>query len=110
MRLDFETMPFEDFPNFKGGEKTMRAQMFNDGKVKILHGILEPGASIGEHIHDFDAEVMFIIEGNGTIIDDGVASPIWAGQCTYCPKDHFHSLVNTGLEDLEFYAVVPRLE
>lgn len=107
MILDYHSMPFEDFPNFKGGEKKMRAQMFFDGKVRILHGILEPGASIGEHLHETNAEIMFILNGEGTIIDDGVPSPVQAGQCTYCPKGHRHSLVNTGTRDLEFYAAVP---
>ena len=107
MTLDYHSMPFEDFPNFKGGEKKMRAQMYFDGRVRILHGILEPGASIGEHLHETNAEIMFILGGEGTMIDDGVPSPVRAGQCTYCPKGHRHSLVNTGTDDLEFYATVP---
>lgn len=107
MTLDYHSMPFEDFPNFKGGEKKLRAQMYWDGRVRILHGILEPGASIGEHLHETNAEIMFILAGEGTIIDDGVPSPIRAGQCTYCALGHRHSLVNTSGADLEFYASVP---
>ena len=76
MTLDYHSMPFEDFPNFKGGEKKMRAQMYFDGRVRILHGILEPGASIGEHLHETNAEIMFILGGEGTMIDDGVPSPV----------------------------------
>ena len=107
MTIDFNTQPFESFPNFKGGEKELKAQMFFDGTNRILHGILVPGASIGEHTHDTNSEILFIIKGKGTIIDDGVCSPVEAGQCTYCPKGHSHSLVNTGDADLEFYAAVP---
>lgn len=106
MTIDFNTMEMSAFPNFKGGEKQLDAQMFFDGTNRIFRGILTPGASIGEHIHDTNCEVLFIIKGEGTIIDDGVSSSIHAGQCTYCPKGHGHSLVNTSDDDLEFYAVV----
>lgn len=95
-------------PNFKGGEKEFRAQMFWDGTTRIMKGCLIPGASIGEHIHEGNSEILFVLSGEGTIIDDGAASPIVAGQCTYCPKGHRHSLVNTGCEDLVFYAAVPK--
>lgn len=96
------------FPNFKGGEKQLMAQMFFDGTTRIMHAVLEPGASIGEHKHEGNCEILFVVSGQGTIIDDGVASPIVAGQCTYCPEGHAHSLVNTGDVDLEFYATVPK--
>lgn len=107
MTIDFNTMEFADFPNFKGGEKSLNAQMFWDGTNRILHGILIPGASIGQHTHEENSEILFVIKGEGTIIDDGESKPIVAGQCTYCPKGHSHSLVNTSEADLEFYAVVP---
>lgn len=108
MTIDFNSMPVSVIPNFKGGEKEMRAQMFFDGTNRILHGVLAPGASIGQHVHEGNCEILFVIKGEGTIYDDGVASPITAGQCTYCPMGHGHSLVNTGTEDLEFYAAVPK--
>lgn len=107
MTIKFNEIPFEAFPQFKGGEKTLRAKMFWDGNTRILHGILKPGASIGEHAHEENCEVIFILQGEGTIIDDGIPSTIKAGDCTYCPKGHIHSLVNTGKSDLEFYAAVP---
>lgn len=107
MTLDYNTMEVSVIPNFKGGEKEIRAQMFWDGTNRILKGLLVPGASIGEHTHDVNSEILYVLKGEGTIIDDGVSSPIKAGQCTYCPKGHSHSLVNTSNADLEFFAVVP---
>ena len=108
MTIDFNTIPVQILPNFKGGEKEMSAQMYWDGETRILHATLQPGASIGEHKHEGNCEMIFIIKGCGTIIDDGVATPIAAGQCTYCPNGHSHSLINTGTEVLEFYAAVPK--
>lgn len=107
MTIDFNTMEATVIPNFKGGEKEITAQMFWDGTTRIMRGILQPGASIGEHTHDTNCEILFVLAGQGTIIDDGVPSPIAKGQCTYCPKGHSHSLVNTGTAPLEFYCAVP---
>ena len=109
MILDFPNLPMESFPAFKGGEKELSAQMFFDGVNRILHGILVPGASIGMHQHITDCEVLFIVAGHGTIIEDGVSSHVHLGQCVYCPKGHTHSLINSSEEqDLEFYAAVPQ--
>lgn len=107
MIIDFNTMEATTFPNFKGGEKELYAKMFWDGTNRIMKGVLCPGASIGEHLHDTNSEILFVLKGEGTIIDDGVRSQIKEGQCAYCPKGHSHSLVNTGDEDLVFFAAVP---
>lgn len=108
MIIDFPDMPVSVLPNFKGGEKELSAQMFFDGTNRIMHGILIPGASIGLHTHETNSEILFVLAGHGTILEDGVESPLHVGQCTYCPKGHAHSLINSSEdEDLEFYAVVP---
>lgn len=89
--------------------------MFFDGTNRIFKGRLVPGATIGMHTHDDSCEVIFILEGNGTIVemqpgcDQETASAVSAGDCLYCPKGHTHSLRNTSEEgDLVFYAVVPK--
>ncbi len=107
MIIDFNTMESTLIPNFKGGEKEFDVKMFWDGTNRIMKGRLIPGASIGEHTHEENCEILFVLKGNGTIIEDGVSSPICEGECTYCPKGHTHSLINTGSEDLIFFAAVP---
>ena len=56
-------------PNFKGGEKEFAANMFFDGTNRIFKGRLVPGASIGVHTHEDSCEVIFILEGSGTILE-----------------------------------------
>ncbi len=100
-------MPMQSYPAFKGGEKELSAQMFFDGTNRIMHGVLIPGASIGLHTHETNSEILFVLSGHGTIIEDGQSSPLHVGQCTYCAKGHQHTLINTSEdEDLAFYAVV----
>ena len=108
MILDFNTMKEEELEHFKGGEKHLRAQMFFDGKNRIFHGALIPGASIGLHTHETNSEVIFILSGKGTVIADGEKIPVSAGMCHYCEKGHNHTLINAedADEELTFYAVV----
>ena len=102
-------------PQFKGGEKEFAANMFFDGTNRIFKGTLVPGATIGMHTHDDSCEVIFVLEGNGTVVERSPESeketitPVSAGDCLYCQKGHTHSLRNTAEEgDLVFYAVVPK--
>lgn len=114
MTIDFNKMDVTVLPNFKGGDKELAANMFFDGTNRIFKGKLAPGATIGMHTHEDSCEVIFILEGNGTIVErepdssTETASPVSAGHCLYCPKGHSHSLRNTATAgDLVFYAVVP---
>ena len=100
-------------PHFKGGEKEFRANMFFDGTNRAFRGILIPGATIGMHTHEDSCEMIFILSGQGTIVeqipgtDQVTVQPVGAGDCLYCPKGHAHSLQNLeSSEDLVFYAAV----
>lgn len=95
--------------NFKGGEKHLEAKMFFDGTNRILtNARLIPGASIGMHTHEDSCEVIFILEGCGSLLEDGTKKEVQAGDCLYCPKGGSHSLVNDSGSDLLFCAVVPQ--
>lgn len=115
MIIEFNKMDVTVLPKFKGGEKEFAANMFFDGTNRIFKGRLIPGASIGMHTHEDSCEVIFILEGHGTIVERApeadaleTSSPVGPGDCLYCPKGHTHSLRNTSESgNLVFYAVVP---
>ena len=107
MILDFDKIEEKVIPEFKGGEKNFIPHMFTDDKVKIMRARLEPGASIGYHLHDTNSEIIFLLKGTGVVIYDDEREILEAGQCHYCPMGHSHSLRNESHEDIEFYAVVP---
>ena len=114
MTIEFNKMDVTVLPNFKGGEKEFAANMFFDGTNRIFKGKLVPGATIGMHTHEDSCEVIFVLEGCGSIVEkepgakNETLSPVKAGDCLYCPKGHSHSLRNTAEDgDLVFYAVVP---
>ena len=108
MIIDFLTMNEEAKPNFKGGEKEYNVKMFNTDGNKIMRGRLVPGASIGYHTHEEDQEVIYILEGEGSLVDENgnVLDKVLPGQATMCPKGESHSLTNKGDKDLVFFAVV----
>ena len=107
MLIDFVSIPMATIPNMKGGEKEFRVHTFTDAMCKIMRGTLIPGASIGLHTHESNYEVIYIVSGRGTMLCDGEKETLGPGDCTYCPQGHTHSLMNTGEEDLEFFAVLP---
>ena len=108
MIIDFHSMEETVIPHFLDGEGEIRAKMFVDERNRILHGVLEPGCSIGYHAHETSSEIIYVLSGTGVVkVEDG-EEPVKAGQCHYCPKGRSHSLINNSGGLLEFFAVVPQ--
>ena len=107
MILDINKIEEKALANFKGGEKALNARMHVDENNKIIFGRLEPGASIGEHTHETNSEIIFFTSGKGKVIYDGKEERVEAGLCHYCPQGHTHILINDSDADLTFHAVIP---
>ncbi|WP_455541991.1 cupin domain-containing protein [Intestinibacter sp.] len=107
MIIDFNKVEEQVIPNFKGGEKEFNAKMNVDENNKIISGRLQPGASIGEHTHETNSEIIFFISGKGKVIYDGKEERVEAGLCHYCPQGHTHTLINDSDAELTFCAVIP---
>lgn len=106
--LKFYEMPDTVLDQFKGGEGSTVTKMFVDDLNRIFLGRLQPGCSIGMHIHDTSSEVIYVLEGEGTTVLDGVTEVLRPGDCSYCKKGSTHTLMNKGQQDLVFFAVVPQ--
>ena len=109
MIISFDQIPGKELPNFKGGEKSFDVKMVDaeDGN-RFMLGLLKPGATIGMHTHTGNCEVVYILEGCGSIVEKDGIHPVQAGMCLYCPSGESHSLQNTSQEDLRFFATVVR--
>ena len=106
MRIEFTKMEEVSMPKFKGGEKSVEAKMFFDGKNRIMRLRLVPGASIGMHTHETNCEILFVLEGTATFIADGKEEQVGVGDCHYCEKGHTHTLINKTETDIILFAVV----
>lgn len=69
---------------------------------------LEPGASVGFHMHSGESESYYIIAGTGEYSDNGEISVVTAGTITYTPSGSGHGIRNIGTEPLEFMALIIR--
>lgn len=107
MKILFDQMEEKVLKNFKGGEGEFHPKMYTDDNTKIMLGRLTPGSSIGLHTHEGNSEIIYILSGAGKVLYDGAYETLAAGDCHYCPEGHAHSLINDGLDDLRFFAVVP---
>lgn len=107
MIIKFDNITETEMKNFKGGEKSMFAKIISDENNKIMKNRLIPGASIGEHVHETNSEIIFVLEGTGLVVCDGQEEQLSVGDCHYCPKGSKHTFINNSDKDIVFYAVVP---
>lgn len=108
MVIDFSNIELSVMPHFKGGEGDTKSRIFFDGMNKIMLGCLEPGCTIGYHIHDTSSEMFYILGGQARCLYDDGEELLSPGQCHYCPKGHSHSLINaSATEPLTYFAIVP---
>lgn len=106
MKINFNEVETQIFTHFKGGDGDFIVKMFTDGAGKIMCGTLEPGSTIGYHKHEGNCEIIYILSGTGKCLYEDGEETLAAGDCHYCPEGHSHSLINNGVENLEFFAVV----
>ena len=67
---------------------------------------LEPGSSIGYHVHEKETEIFYFITGAGIVDDNGVKGEVAPGDCVITPSGTGHSVQCTGQETLSFLAVI----
>ncbi len=68
----------------------------------------EPGMSIGEHPHGPDAEMYFILEGELTVVDNGVTKILKEGEAAITGGGNSHSVANRSDKTAKMLAVVIR--
>ena len=67
---------------------------------------LEPGCTLGYHVHHNESETYYIIKGQGEYDDNGTKRPVTVGDKTFTPDGCGHGIANTGDEDLVFMALI----
>ena len=80
-------------------------ELYGKGRM-FNHMILAPGRSIGEHRHEGDNEIFYVLKGSGTYSDNGNLVRVFPGDTAICSSGETHSLVNDGDEPLELIALI----
>ncbi|MCF0165698.1 MAG: cupin domain-containing protein [Bacteroidales bacterium] len=109
MKIDYSKIEQVNMPAFKGGEKSIDARMFFDGKCRIMKAVVPQGASIGLHTHETSLEVILILSGRGRCICNSSEEILMPGDVHYCGNGLSHTLINDGPDPLEIFAVVPEV-
>ena len=67
---------------------------------------LNPGCSIGYHVHENDTELFYLMKGEALYNDNGTECILHAGDVMVCPAGTGHAVANNGQEDVELCAVI----
>lgn len=67
---------------------------------------LNPGCSIGYHVHEKDSELFYILKGTAKYTDGDTVKEVTAGDVTVCPAGTGHSISNETDEVVELVAVI----
>ena len=68
--------------------------------------ILPPGASMGMHTHEREAEIYLVWQGEGEYDDDGTPVMVGPGDVMVCRDGQSHALWNTGSGRLIVHEVI----
>ncbi len=101
----FEARGGEGFVN---GRNYLRHENAPEGSVFRMVAImtLEPGASVGYHVHENNEEVYSILSGSGIYSDNGKEIEVGPGDTTLAPRGTGHGIKNSGDAPLVFFAVI----
>lgn len=108
MVIDFNNIKAQDINSFNGGRGNTELKMYDDGTNKILYVTLHKNCTVGVHRHLNDCEIVYVISGNGKVLEEGELHPLKQGMCHYCKRGFAHSIMNDSDEDMVFFAVVPK--
>lgn len=69
--------------------------------------ILEPGTSIGYHVHENEEEIFFVVSGRAEADDNGVKVVLETGDSIVTHGGEGHAVAALGNEPLVLLAVIP---
>ena len=72
----------------------------------FAHAVLEPGASVGFHIHNGEGEIYYFLSGTGCYDDNGEKILVTKGDVTVTRSGEGHGIENVGEIPLEFIALI----
>ncbi|MFJ3881036.1 cupin domain-containing protein [Streptomyces sp. NPDC090077] len=92
-----------------GGEGVCRWKMLMNGMHLegewncVEYVVVEPGASVGEHVHLRTEEIYYIVSGRAVVTMDGEEFEVREGDLVTTPIGSAHSIANRGDEDMHFF-------
>ena len=98
--------------NVRGGEGALvfhdflvTEESFGAGKL-FSRTVLPAGTSIGEHRHDGEFEVYYVLAGTVEVLDAGVWQTMRRGDMHLCASGESHALKNTSAEEAQILMLI----
>jgi len=98
--------------NMRGGEGSVKIEPLLTPEEMNTKGrlyaklIIEPGSSIGYHIHEGEMESYHIVSGEALYDDNGETVTLYPGDTTHTPAGSGHSIKSVGSETLVVIALI----
>ena len=99
--------------NMRGGDgQAVVTPVLDKGEYKgnsrlVATIVLEPGCSIGTHVHENEEEIFYIIKGTATYNDNGETVILNEGDSCLCLGGQEHSIANRMTEgSVQLFAVI----
>lgn len=88
-------MVWGDIPDCHNGSGIVKCKSLLEGidaeDFYLMHyDKINAGVRIGEHSHEEDEEIYFLLSGTGVLTCDGVEHPFSAGDISPCRRGHSH--------------------
>lgn len=74
-------------------------------KCSLAEEILPVGAEVGRHFHKETEEIYYILSGAGEMTVGDEIRSVSAGDAVFIPRNHVHTLKNTGTEPIKLLLV-----
>jgi len=71
----------------------------------VEYVVIEPGGSVGKHVHTRTEEIYYIISGQADMSMDGEEFTVVAGDLITTPIGSEHCIANNSTEDMHFFVV-----
>ena len=107
-----ETYTVQENENMRGGDGIVTIEhlltsdeLYEKGRL-YARIILEPGCSIGHHVHEGEMESYHILTGEAEVDDNGEIVTVNAGDTVLTKSGEGHSIKNIGNTTLELIAII----
>ena len=81
-------------------------KLFGGANSLYARVTLHPGNGVPLHKHVGNNETYYIVKGEGMYQDGDIKAKVKPGYVTFCADGGSHALMNTGMEDLVFIALI----
>ena len=107
--IDLTKIPFTPVigPGVEGAQKKLAvapADGWEGWAMRVFE--LAPGGKAPAHQHPWP-HIIYFLEGEGTVMLEGVDHPVSAGFSAYIPADAYHQIKNRGDKPFKFICIVP---